>query len=124
MEAVADDASGVAALLHRDGREAGKRDRRAVGLADANHVSDREHVRVTGEREVLEDLDAPRAVDFESGVFGEHAGEARCDHAGSPDHSVCGDLLRRIVGVFERDGQSVELDHGVFKEGGHAKPRE
>ena len=49
VEAVADDPSGVTPLLHRDGREPGKCDRRAVGSADANHVSDREHVGVTGE---------------------------------------------------------------------------
>jgi hypothetical protein len=123
-ESVTDDASGVAALLHRDGREPGKRDRRAVGLADADHVANREHVGVTEEGEVLEDLDAPRAVDFDPGACGQHGGKARCDHAGGPDHGASGDLPGRVVGVFERDGSSIELDHGVFEEGAHPKPRE
>ena len=50
----------VAALLHRDRRDAGQRDRRAVGVADAHHVAEREDLGMPGQREVGLDGDAAR----------------------------------------------------------------
>ena len=65
----------VAALLHRDRRDARERDD-AVGAAHAHHVAEREHLRVPGKREVRLDGDAARAVALRAGELGERRREA------------------------------------------------
>ena len=67
-ETLGDQAAGVTALLHRDGRDAWK----GLGLArarvtDANHVADRKHLGMPGKREIRLDRDAAGAVDLRAG---------------------------------------------------------
>src|SRR5439155_12566251 len=54
-EPVPDHTSGVAALLHRDGREPRQRHDRAVALDNADHVAQDEDLRVALQREVRPD---------------------------------------------------------------------
>ena len=63
-------------------------------MADANHVPDREHVRVTGKGKILQDHHPASAVDLEAGALGEHFGKTRRDHTSRPDHRSCGDAPR------------------------------
>jgi hypothetical protein len=69
-QAVANEPGGVAALLHRDRREAGQR-RAAVGRGNVHHVAERQHLGVAGQREVGLDGQTAGAIHLGAGQLAE-----------------------------------------------------
>ena len=121
-EAGADDARGVAPLLHRDRRDSGQQLRLAVRVTDADHVAEREHLGVPGQREVGLDRHPARAVELRAGELAEPAGEARSGDAGGPDHDPARDALGGPVAVGERDAVVVDPDDRPTREHRDAEP--
>src|SRR3954467_6100593 len=71
------DLRGVAALLHRHGRDARQVLHVPLRVLHAHHVAEREHLRVAGQREVRLDGDAPGAIRLLPHGGRQAAGEAR-----------------------------------------------
>ena len=83
----AHDAGGVAALLHRHRRERPGARSPPVGVADRDHVADREHLGMTGQREVRVDRRRGPARSTSAPARARPAWRARREatHAGRPD---------------------------------------
>ena len=109
-EAVADGAAGVAALLHRDRRDARQRHDGSVGVAHLDHVADRDHLGMARQRQVGLDRDAAGAVDLDARLARELRPRARRRHARGPDHRARGDPLGLAVGRPDRDRLGVDVD--------------
>src|ERR671918_2382865 len=120
----ADEAGRVPSLLHRDRCDTRQEDGLAAWVADADHVADREYLRVSGKGQIGFDGDASGAVTLGSGQLGEPAGEAGRGDAGSPHDSAAGDPLRAPVSALERHTGAVDPGHGAACEDGYAEAPE
>jgi hypothetical protein len=100
----ADERGRVATLLHGDGRDTGEHLRLSAGVADADHVAEREHLRAPRQREVGLDGDAARPVDVTGGLAWlvyEYDGDPL-----EPEHGGPARLLVPHLYFWEREGGS------------------
>ena len=121
---LADRARRVAAHLHRDRRDAGEDMGAAVGLADADHVADREHLGVARHREVRLDEEALGAIGLDARALRQQPRQRRRDNAGGPDDGARVDALGRVVGALDGDARRVDVDDRLLEAHGDAQALE
>ena len=112
----------VAPLLHRDGGHAGKDCDRAIRVAHADHVAERQHLGVAGDREVGLNGHAPGAVELRSALRSQLGGHRGGRDAGGPDDGSRWDPLGVAGAVVDRDRRIVHRHNGSPQQRGHAQP--
>ena len=111
----------IAPLLHRHRGDARESHDVALLIAHANHVTEREHLRVAGERQVGLDGHAAGAVQLGACQRAELLREAGCRYAGGPDHGVRRDPLGLPVRRPRGHAIAVDVDDGVAEHRRHTE---
>ena len=112
----------VAALLHRDRREAGQRDRRRRRcLPIADHVTEREDLGVPGQRQVGRDRHAAGAVDLGAGRSASIEASSDAFTPGGPDTVWVAIRCSHPSAPCDRHRPVVDVDHRFAERHRHAE---